>query len=383
MRIRCGPLAVLAAGVLLCGNSEGGQRRSEGLRYRTFRKAIYSIASRRYVPFKHDHHYERSSFLALRHVGREPTSGAANYNVTIFHFEFDTRKVPRFTIDGDELAIGPQGTAIMFGMHYAENQRRATFLTDHLFSSQDFPPFVPVLPESSQKLRVGSRWEMKVPPFPHALSDTRNPSKKHVVLRQRWLSIENVNGFECAKISYEIKDQGTVKDARFVDMATEVSISISGIVYFALQEGLVVMDTNRVETSLSAKGRKEQQKTRKERNLILMQHTPLGEEAEEQAPREPWRYRFRPVPQRLQRERPRDGVPLSAKKAPRGRTPEEIIAWLREEIRKREERLQEEKKRRDGAPPTPDEVSRKRTLEQLKAMLRERERRQKEKKGQE
>jgi hypothetical protein len=341
------------------------------------------------------------------------------YKKSVFNYEFDMRKQPRFSTASGWLDIGHQGRPHMFGADEHDRPRLAAVLYGDILLTG--VPFLPVFPERGDKLKVGHKWKMKVPPIVYSEEQALKPPKEHAILRQEWLETVDLNGFVCARISYQIED-GRADGLG----AADGSFSMTGVVYFAIPEGIVVMDTAQVDASLMVDT--DLVRRRWLKNHLLMHYEPLEAKDRKEHERKTWRYKYRPPPREegheaTQRGRPRDGAPPSAEKAPRRwtreeyeawlreamrkkeakkqkaekrqdgappsaeeaprmRTVEEVIAWYREEIRKREERQQEDEKRRDGGPPTPNEASRKRTLEGLKANLRKLERKQKEMKGQ-
>ena len=90
----------------------------------------------------------------------------------------------------------------MFGTTELDRPRLATVLGGGLFLSG--VSYLPVFPERSDKLKVGHKWQMKVPPIVYSEEQTLKPPKEHAILRQEWLETVDLNGFLCAKISYQI-----------------------------------------------------------------------------------------------------------------------------------------------------------------------------------
>ena len=129
------------------------------------------------------------------------------------------------------------------------------------------------------------------------------PPKKFSVVKQKWIKNEEVNGYRCAKISFSIKDQwhkprrlGEDKDIGDREFPIGVwRFSVTGVVYFAIEEGIVVMETSRIDMSFTEKGgSKPKEQWLWEKNLILLHYEPLTEKIGDDVKRKVWRYTWQP-----------------------------------------------------------------------------------------
>lgn len=314
-------LIIIATVLVPASTLLAAELESKGLWYRPFKKAVYAVSCAENFDKPPIRIVERPfPFVALTYTGCDPENGAAMYKVSLFSFVYDISRKPEFSGEAGILALGRQGRAYMFGMMPEADHPLEMAIVFYGENVRNGELYFPVLPEYAGELRVGSSWEMKMPPVPFVYpKQFVDPPKDHALVRQKWLSTEEVNGFECAKIAYKIKETWTEPGKQ-----ETFEFRIDSVVYFAIKEGIVVMDTTHANYTGIYLGQRGHE--RFARNLILLHYEPLEKEPVELAPQKPWRYEFHPVePPKI--AEPRSGVGWEQ---PPMRSLEEIRAETRE-----------------------------------------------------
>lgn len=234
---------------------------SGGICYRPFKKTVYALTCEKSLPGtkKFEPERGRPAFLILDYVTSAEQAKVARYYVTGLHFGFDLEQSPQSS--NSYVETSPQGSPPLI-----ETQKRDAE-KDHLILEDDSTVrgllFAPIFPEKISSVTVGSEWLLKIPPV--------TLLKEYAVLKHKWVSCETLFGFRCAKISYQIDDGWIDNENR-----ETADYSLKGIVYFAIQEGVVVMETAHLDISGVLRGGAFQRKWRK--NLILLHYEPLQEQ---------------------------------------------------------------------------------------------------------
>jgi hypothetical protein len=208
------------------------------------------------------------------------------------------------------VGLGSQGVAGMFGRQPASliGPRTPAVLYIH----RRVPIWrVPVFPADRSKVALGKEWTVHVPPPVYYPSHVVKPPVDRVILKQKWEETVKLGWYRCAKISFEYKHRwkGNQKDLKqLLDIADAMETSSSlksageplkkgempnwylkwtGVVYFAIEGGIVVMEQSNVELSCDPYLDVFRQNTR------LLHATWLGRAAERQLKKQPrWNYRF-------------------------------------------------------------------------------------------
>jgi hypothetical protein len=169
--------------------------------------------------------------------------------------------------------LGRQGAAWMFGHRPAQTPvpRFPSVLYDHF----RLPVLlIPVFPVEKSKVALGKEWTVLAPPPVYCASHCVKPPAEHVSLKQKWEKTVTLDGYKCAKISFEYShrwkgDQNGLKKLSDIEQAWLGSRfplqsageplkkgempnwywKWTGVVYFAIEEGVVVMEQSSVDLS--------------------------------------------------------------------------------------------------------------------------------------
>ncbi len=144
--------------------------------------------------------------------------------------------------------IATLGDPWMFGVVSQPGEADIGFRLNRFM--HDFPA-VPVLPRGT--LKEGDQWRVKVPPVPLGRGQLSDPRKGHSWLRQQWTDTVQLDGYRCARIEYSIRESGRAGgDLRETfKSAHMVTVEVQGEVYFALEEGIPVLERSSSSAEVS------------------------------------------------------------------------------------------------------------------------------------
>ncbi len=232
---------MMAAAMLivgLCAPCLGAadQPKPAPLRWRGFREARFL----REVSQRKDHAegftpLDEPPILILRFEGE--ASQWQRYGVTEARPTAESsppRREPTYAAE-----ISAMGNPAMFGVVTELGESDIAFPVNGFMRSFSS---VPVLPPGT--LTEGDDWRIKVPPIPMGRNETREPRLQYSWLQQHWTDTPTIDGYRCARIEYSICEtaEATAELRDIYRNANSAEVEIAGEVYFAIEEGIPVLE---------------------------------------------------------------------------------------------------------------------------------------------
>jgi len=214
--------------------------------------------------------------MIVRYRGYEPELKCDEYRVSFLGPVFEPGHLPAFDRDNDRKRISKVGDPDMFGVRKQEERKwdKDYTTTLRLLEFLHQFPSVPIFPGTASPKR-GDRWETKVPPVPFSQEQLFAPLKEHSVLEQHWTDTVAIGPYKCAKITYQLEDTGR---GVYDEALATGTVNLDGVVYFALEEGIPVLEKCTVDVSFRGiSGHKVESRTYR-KFLLLIDYEPLADQ---------------------------------------------------------------------------------------------------------